>query len=54
MVEKIFVLWCVMMKKGLSLIPIRAWGALVCDFKVEVVPHNERFEPCWGNMREVI
>jgi len=34
---------------------VRACVAPVCDFKskVKVVTHNERFEPCWGDLKEV-
>ena len=40
----------------LSLAPVRACVAPVCDFKseVEVVTHNGRFEPCWGNVKDMI
>ena len=36
--------------------PVRACVAPVCDFKseVEVVTHNEKFEACWGNVKDMI
>ena len=42
--------------KQLSLALVRACVAPVCDFKteVEVVTHNGRFEPCWGNVKYMI
>ena len=35
---------------------MRACVAPVCDFKseVEVVTHNGKSEPCWGNVKEVL
>ena len=43
-----------MQENQLSLIPVRACVAPVCDFKseVEVVTHNESFKPYWGNLKE--
>ena len=40
----------------LSLAPVRACVAPVCDFKteVEVVTHNRIIEPCWGNVKDMI
>lgn len=40
----------------LSLAPVRACIAPVCDSKseVEVVTHNGRFEPCWENVKGMI
>lgn len=39
----------------LSLAPVRACVAPVCDFKteVEVVTHNGRLKACWGSVNEV-
>ena len=42
--------------KHLSLALVRACVAPVCDFKseVEVITHNGKFEPCWGNVKDMI
>ena len=42
--------------KQLSLALVRACATPVCNFKseVEVVTHNGKFEPYWGNVKDMI